>query len=506
MSGLSLKDLSRDELSNIAAMLEDPIDIFKRVNNAVENITFKGMKLGEITLQTKHFPSEDDEEDNKVLDQYYLDLTMLVTKLTTSSNYCVGGIQNIYSVKDVVLKLNDSNVYSSDFNGPNCFNLENLEVQKMMEQCEPAKFGNLISKKTEHNPEVRNAMEAKKFCLARKPERGYYYKELECIHTIRKQIEAHLCPKIKLEPYRVNIYGKGDFFKPHVDTPVDLANMIGSLVVCLPSKHSGGQLVVKSGNNETVFDFGEKSGNTNVVQWAAFFSDCVHEVKQVTDGYRVAVTYNIIRSTAVRKKENNKQDTVSSDLILGENTGRHTEYVQQLVQKVEEENKEIGFMLFHKYTMSGLKRDGLKGSDRLLYLALANTQKFNLELVPSALHCSKVIPDNETTYGAKRVSEDLVTMNVYRFTQEDLERQENNKRSRPYDHDQDETLTNGIPFIMALSETNADILSHDSRDAAYTGNQNDDGYDTTLYQTASLIVTPKSVITSKYKKQKFSRY
>src|SRR5271156_1282008 len=36
------------------------------------------------------------------------------------------------------------------------------------------------------------------------------------------------------------------------------------------------------------------SNDSTSVQWAAFYSDCEHEVLPVTDGYRVTITYNLL--------------------------------------------------------------------------------------------------------------------------------------------------------------------------------------------------------------------
>lgn len=80
-------------------------------------------------------------------------------------------------------------------------------------------------------------------------------------------------------------------FKAHVDTPRS-KHQIASLVVCLPSVHEGGQLVLRHEGRETIFDWsGEK--NRNTIQWAAFYSDCEHEVLEVTSGHRVTLTYNL---------------------------------------------------------------------------------------------------------------------------------------------------------------------------------------------------------------------
>ena len=62
---------------------------------------------------------------------------------------------------------------------------------------------------------------------------------------IQAHIEDKLTPGryVKLDPYKVNVYGEGGFFKAYVDNPSD-HNMIGTLVLCLPSAHKGGELVI----------------------------------------------------------------------------------------------------------------------------------------------------------------------------------------------------------------------------------------------------------------------
>lgn len=45
---------------------------------------------------------------------------------------------------------------------------------------------------------------------------------------------------------------------------------------------------------EVVFDWAaELEKNPSKVQWAAFFSDCEHEVLEVTGGHRLTMTYNL---------------------------------------------------------------------------------------------------------------------------------------------------------------------------------------------------------------------
>ncbi|KAI3556421.1 oxidoreductase [Colletotrichum abscissum] len=97
---------------------------------------------------------------------------------------------------------------------------------------------------------------------------------------------------IRAELYNMNIYsGPSGKFKAHVDTPRS-PYQIGSLVVCLPMKHEGGELAVRHSGQTHSFDWAKNSNNC-VIQWAAFYSDCEHEVLEVKSGHRVTLTYNL---------------------------------------------------------------------------------------------------------------------------------------------------------------------------------------------------------------------
>jgi len=104
---------------------------------------------------------------------------------------------------------------------------------------------------------------------------------------------------------KMNVYGVGDFFKGHVDTPRS-NQMLGTLVINLPVAHEGGHLVVHapypsggasggdSGVAQSPLDGGPGQrdsytttwGSEDVLSWVAFFSDCPHEVLPVKRGNR----------------------------------------------------------------------------------------------------------------------------------------------------------------------------------------------------------------------------
>ena len=95
--------------------------------------------------------------------------------------------------------------------------------------------------------------------------------------------------QISTELYKLNVYsGPGGHFKAPVDTPRS-GDMFGSLVVCLPTQFTGGELVTRHKGQEVRFP---RQPNEEV-SWAAFFSDVEHEVLPVTDGHRFTLTFSL---------------------------------------------------------------------------------------------------------------------------------------------------------------------------------------------------------------------
>lgn len=47
------------------------------------------------------------------------------------------------------------------------------------------------------------------------------------------------------------------------------------------------------------YDWSTSKNRTDAVHWAAFYSDCEHEVKKLTEGHRVTLTYNLYYAPGV---------------------------------------------------------------------------------------------------------------------------------------------------------------------------------------------------------------
>ena len=159
---------------------------------------------------------------------------------------------------------------------------DNAVLQDLLQSCSVASFG--LGSQTVTDKEYRDALKLDTDCFTT---------NLDLLSTpIPSTIEKvmDISSPIGAELYKLNIYCTGGHFKSHVDTPRS-KDMFGSLVVCLPSPFTGGELVARHNGRQVTFDWSRDS-NT-LIQWGAFFSDVEHEVLPVGSGYRITLTYNL---------------------------------------------------------------------------------------------------------------------------------------------------------------------------------------------------------------------
>ncbi|KAF8464795.1 hypothetical protein DFH94DRAFT_640019, partial [Russula ochroleuca] len=152
------------------------------------------------------------------------------------------------------------------------------ELEKLTRACEPASFGR--KQETVKDENYRKAV---------KMDSEYFSPILNVFHTDLVNIiydclleGTQSTKRIKIELYKLNVYDKGSFFKPHVDTPRS-KNMFGSLVIVFPTPHEGGALLLRHRGQEWIFDSGKElaAKDEPSIGYAAFFSDIEHEVAPV---------------------------------------------------------------------------------------------------------------------------------------------------------------------------------------------------------------------------------
>eukprot|EP00633_Aureoumbra_lagunensis_P002224 CAMPEP_0197288444 /NCGR_PEP_ID=MMETSP0890-20130614/5542_1 /TAXON_ID=44058 ORGANISM="Aureoumbra lagunensis, Strain CCMP1510" /NCGR_SAMPLE_ID=MMETSP0890 /ASSEMBLY_ACC=CAM_ASM_000533 /LENGTH=628 /DNA_ID=CAMNT_0042759181 /DNA_START=48 /DNA_END=1935 /DNA_ORIENTATION=+ len=178
--------------------------------------------------------------------------------------------------------------------------------------------------------------------------------------SLLQQIKDQLIPdaeNVEARLHKINIYTTGGHFKSHKDTP-NSDSQFGTLVIQLPTFFEGGQLVLTHQENVVTAlapevshrRYGEKPEDAikrmnNFVpknmHWAAFFGDVTHQVKQVTAGCRITITYVLHRTGAVLKP---------SEALLARAENVRRAFVNLLADtEFESEGATLGFDCNHLY-------------------------------------------------------------------------------------------------------------------------------------------------------------
>jgi hypothetical protein len=152
----------------------------------------------------------------------------------------------------------------------------------------------------------------------------------------------------RLEPelHSMLVYAPGQFFVRHQDSE-KTDDMVGSLVVTLPSTFTGGQLEVEHRGETASF-----RGSKKQLSFVAFYSDCRHQLKPVKSGYRVVLTYNLV--------------LVGGAEIDGPPDARLVEELTRCLEQrfaAPSEPRRLVYLLDHEYTQRGLSWSRLKGDD-----------------------------------------------------------------------------------------------------------------------------------------------
>ncbi|KAM5348796.1 hypothetical protein ACJ41O_008619 [Fusarium nematophilum] len=107
--------------------------------------------------------------------------------------------------------------------------------------------------------------------------------------------------RVSIKPQSLLLSGPGSLPKPTLPKPrrrdasKEEKRLIGTLLVCLPSRHHGGDIYLSYGDKKCAFSMDRASDiHLSTVTW---FHDVNYEVEELISGYRLALTYSLMQKT-----------------------------------------------------------------------------------------------------------------------------------------------------------------------------------------------------------------
>jgi len=169
---------------------------------------------------------------------------------------------------------------------------------------------------------------------------------------------------IQAELYKLLVYDPGGFFLPHRDSE-KATGMFGTLLIQLPSLHSGGELRIRHGSREARIDL--SATDSTELGFAAFYADCEHEVRPVKSGHRLCLVFNLLRGVA---GDGPPAAAPNYDAEVGQ-----LARVISAAFAAEDAPRKLVWLMEHQYSQAELGFDSLKGGDAALVGVLRRAAK-----------------------------------------------------------------------------------------------------------------------------------
>ncbi|KAF8215560.1 hypothetical protein K438DRAFT_1455933, partial [Mycena galopus ATCC 62051] len=173
----------------------------------------------------------------------------------------------------------------------------------------------------------------------------------EVVKALGVSYSPAIAPRCDL--HKLLLYETGSHFSPHQDTEKE-PGMFATIIVILPSEYSGGEVRVTHGTKKSTFDTAVSSAvGFTLLAW---YTDVKHEVKPITSGFRLALSYKLIHTA----RNTLPPSIPDSDAAIQNLT---TVLRNWSDERYDDDVSQIAYILDHEYSKKSLKRASLKGSD-----------------------------------------------------------------------------------------------------------------------------------------------
>lgn len=176
--------------------------------------------------------------------------------------------------------------------------------------------------------------------------------------------------------------------------------MFATVIIVLPSAYTGGQVILSHSSTKKKIDFAKESlFSTALLAW---YTDVKHEVKEVTSGYRLALSYNLIHVAPPGVPQPRLPDMSDSLYLLR----RVLKKWRDGLYEEESERNVAAYLLQHQYSPANLKEGikALKGTDahRVAFIRPIAEQLGFLVGLASLTHQVSGAADDDFGYHGRR--------------------------------------------------------------------------------------------------------
>lgn len=241
-------------------------------------------------------------------------------------------------------KKNYLNRYSNRFSDNNVKKIKD----SLISYRKVAEFGDIAAQQTRVDENVRKGFD---IVIDQNDVKTYITDKLHDLFYEKTGIR-----NVRIEPYKINIYEKGDFFAEHRDSPSK--DLIATIVVHVDGEY--GSMVVDG-------EIWQKDDGNVLI----FYSDVLHEVKPVKE-YRETMTFKVFTTKSLSDLISSESD--GSKMIFSSGIG---ESAQGIAKRIDI-GKQFGILLQNGYTYLNIgscdpdlsDEETLKGVDNQLIAAI----------------------------------------------------------------------------------------------------------------------------------------
>ena len=192
--------------------------------------------------------------DQTAQDDSFAAFCEALSEAETQTLFTIGGRVQMIDPLTLRFDTKDRSIQKLSFGPSGTFDADHTpDLNSLLASCDAATFG--LSGQDILDKQYRDALklDPSRFSVNFHPEPARIIDQVRKL-LLRGSYTQHAERRLHSDVYKLNVYGPAGKFKSHVDTPRS-QDQIGSLVVCLPYQHQGGELIIRHGKRAVKYDW-----------------------------------------------------------------------------------------------------------------------------------------------------------------------------------------------------------------------------------------------------------